>query len=272
MLNCYLKHLKPYRNKQIQINNNAMLRRPEWALFLSYDCNLFMKGTFVRQILRMVLLLLFFIDNRVRQLKFGFKFRGDVHMPELPAVCDNCNAIFRSGIVIDGSTATLNKNRVRCPKCSGIGSVSEGVFNFIGNTIEILSAPERTISELQRFNEILQSAKNKSVSFKQVEDRVYQETPQFVPVLESMPKIKKEKSADFHVWIQTLAAITSLVMPWFEKEKPSPPKIEINQVINHIYESDDFNNEPIKTKKIGRNELCPCGSGLKYKFCHLESK
>lgn len=21
-------------------------------------------------------------------------------------------------------------------------------------------------------------------------------------------------------------------------------------------------------KKIGRNEKCPCGSGLKYKFCH----
>ena len=24
---------------------------------------------------------------------------------------------------------------------------------------------------------------------------------------------------------------------------------------------------PIKTKKIGRNDLCPCGSGQKYKFC-----
>ena len=26
-------------------------------------------------------------------------------------------------------------------------------------------------------------------------------------------------------------------------------------------------NEPI-TKKIGRNEPCPCGSGKKYKQCH----
>ena len=24
-----------------------------------------------------------------------------------------------------------------------------------------------------------------------------------------------------------------------------------------------------KTKKIGRNDLCPCGSGKKYKNCHL---
>ncbi|MCY7821210.1 SEC-C metal-binding domain-containing protein [Bacillus inaquosorum] len=195
-------------------------------------------------------------------------------MPELPAVCDNCNAIFRSSIVIENSTATSMNNKIDCPKCGSVGLVSEGVFNFIENTIEILSAPERTFKELQRFNEILQSAKNRSVTFEQVEDQVYQETPQLVPVLESMPKIKKEKSADFHVWIQTLAAITSLVMPWFEKEEPSPSKIEVNQVINHIYESDDnINKEPIKTKKIGRNDPCPCGSGLKYKFCHLlESK
>ncbi|MEC1650107.1 SEC-C metal-binding domain-containing protein [Bacillus vallismortis] len=194
-------------------------------------------------------------------------------MPELPAVCDNCNAIFRSGFVIENSTATLMNNKVGpCPRCGSVGSVSEGVFNFIENTIEILSAPERTIHELQQFNELLQSAKNKSVTFEQVEDKVYQETPQFVGILESLPKIKKEKSADFHVWIQTLAAITSLVLPWFKEENPSPPKIEVNQVINHIYESDEIKNEPIRSKKIGRNDLCPCGSGLKYKFCHLESK
>jgi preprotein translocase subunit SecA len=29
-------------------------------------------------------------------------------------------------------------------------------------------------------------------------------------------------------------------------------------------------NEPIRRKedKVGRNDLCPCGSGLKYKNCH----
>ncbi|MFP3541500.1 SEC-C metal-binding domain-containing protein, partial [Pseudomonas sp. SIMBA_044] len=25
---------------------------------------------------------------------------------------------------------------------------------------------------------------------------------------------------------------------------------------------------PAKTKKLGRNDPCPCGSGLKYKKCH----
>ncbi len=39
-----------------------------------------------------------------------------------------------------------------------------------------------------------------------------------------------------------------------------------------VLSNDDFGNfdiytEPIRTKKIGRNELCPCGSGKKYKKC-----
>ena len=30
-------------------------------------------------------------------------------------------------------------------------------------------------------------------------------------------------------------------------------------------------NDQIKKKKIGRNEMCPCGSGVKYKYCHGKS-
>ena len=30
----------------------------------------------------------------------------------------------------------------------------------------------------------------------------------------------------------------------------------------------DLGMTSVKSKKIGRNEKCPCGSGLKYKFCH----
>mgnify|MGYP001118130526 CR=1 FL=1 len=31
---------------------------------------------------------------------------------------------------------------------------------------------------------------------------------------------------------------------------------------------DDPRQEHVKGKKIGRNEPCPCGSGLKFKNCH----
>ena len=30
----------------------------------------------------------------------------------------------------------------------------------------------------------------------------------------------------------------------------------------------DVKKTPKKVKKVGRNDLCPCGSGKKYKQCH----
>ena len=30
---------------------------------------------------------------------------------------------------------------------------------------------------------------------------------------------------------------------------------------------EDSDNSPVSKEKIGRNDMCPCGSGLKYKKC-----
>lgn len=41
---------------------------------------------------------------------------------------------------------------------------------------------------------------------------------------------------------------------WFQREKAAEFRIELNAYLN----------------SIGRNDLCPCGSGKKYKKCCLE--
>ena len=38
-----------------------------------------------------------------------------------------------------------------------------------------------------------------------------------------------------------------------------------------VQQTDNVHNGQTQTKKIGRNEPCPCGSGKKYKFCHGKS-
>ena len=44
----------------------------------------------------------------------------------------------------------------------------------------------------------------------------------------------------------------------------------VNENNNNDYPSKKRTSEPrrIITKKIGRNETCPCGAGKKYKHCH----
>ena len=42
----------------------------------------------------------------------------------------------------------------------------------------------------------------------------------------------------------------------------------VKESFNNENKNNNKQNKPIISKKIGRNELCPCGSGKKYKHCH----
>ena len=49
-------------------------------------------------------------------------------------------------------------------------------------------------------------------------------------------------------------------------EKTQTPELSSQQAKPNPKPSDA--QQPKRTKKIGRNEPCPCGSGKKYKHCH----
>jgi hypothetical protein len=42
-----------------------------------------------------------------------------------------------------------------------MGHIPDGIFELVGNTIRILSAPQRTINELSRLADILREARGK---------------------------------------------------------------------------------------------------------------
>jgi hypothetical protein len=48
-----------------------------------------------------------------------------------------------------------------CRQRGGMGHIPDGVFNFVGNTIQILSAPQRTVNELSRLAQIIREAREK---------------------------------------------------------------------------------------------------------------
>ncbi|MHA6250738.1 SEC-C metal-binding domain-containing protein [Oceanobacillus sp. CAU 1775] len=210
-------------------------------------------------------------------------------MPHVPAICDSCGTVFNSGIFIENSTnVSLSGNKSGpCPNCGGWGHVPDGVFNFIGNAIEILSAPERTIQDLKKLSVILQAAKNNNSSYQEIEKSLEKETP---ALSELLPKNREEVRKDLKFWITSILIILQILLPLIQENKQTPDKnIEVNQVINQFYIDTEINNptninknnrsidppnvyQPIWIEKIGRNELCPCGSGKKYKYCHLNQE
>lgn len=115
-------------------------------------------------------------------------------MPELPAFCDSCGAVFGSGFIIDNSVnVTLSGNKSGpCPVCGGTGSVPDGVFKFVGGTMEILTAPQRTIDQLKRLAQILGSARQRNATAEEVKEEIRREVPELSKLADWLPANRTE--------------------------------------------------------------------------------
>ncbi len=189
-------------------------------------------------------------------------------MPAIPAFCDTCGTAFSSGIVVENSfNVSFSGNRSgSCPKCGGMGHVPDGVFNVVGSTIEILSAPSRTIQELTRLVEILRAAKTSSAKPEDVARDIERDVPALAPLMQLLPANRSE-------WFAFLAVLLAIVQVYLAANPPgtpAPPTITINQVIQQTFVNEQAPERAAPRQnagKVRRNEPCPCGSGTKYKKC-----
>lgn len=189
-------------------------------------------------------------------------------MPAVPAFCDTCGTIFNSGFFVENSTnISFSGNRSGpCPSCGGMGHVPDGVFNFIGNTIEILSAPERTVSELLGLAKLLREARTKGENREQVAARIEKELPSLSILAKLLPTNKNELYGFLSV---VIAAVTFYTQSG--DKPPSQTVVNVTQIVQQITTEHPQNQSQIRSsparKKQGRNEPCQCGSGKKFKKC-----
>ncbi len=186
----------------------------------------------------------------------------------VPAVCDNCGNIFPSGIsAINSTNVSFSNCRAGpCPVCGGTGHIPDGVYNFIGNTIELLSGPQRSISELKKLASILERARNNNIDSQSIGKEIDEEVPELSSLKDCLPKTRSE----LYLFIGLILSII------FQIQSGDSSKIEVNNIINNIYQqASESQNLAISgatntvSKKVGRNETCPCGSGKKFKKCCL---
>jgi hypothetical protein len=201
-------------------------------------------------------------------------------MPQVPAFCDTCEAIFPSGIFLENvSNITLVGNSAGpCPRCGGMGHIPDGIYNFIGQTIDLLSGPRRSVAQLQKLSDVLQNAQRQQASSEEIRATLKKELPELSSLSSALPENRNE----LYQFITIIISIISLMLTLW-KDSKEPPKIEINEIINAITKQPQSHStrrpqtkingsspkEKAKKRKIGRNELCYCGSGKKYKYCHL---
>lgn len=99
---------------------------------------------------------------------------------ELPAFCDNCGTAFGSGFSVSGSAmaVTLEGNKAGpCPACGGIGSIPDGIFDFIEGAVRVLAGPQRTVDELRTLALILEDARAGAITQEEAISRVEENVP-----------------------------------------------------------------------------------------------
>lgn len=195
-------------------------------------------------------------------------------MPEIPAFCNSCGSIFGSGFVFDNCrNITLSGNTCGpCPNCGANGHVPDGVYDFTGNVVKLLSGPNRTVNELNKLAHILVNAKKQNLTKEQVGQKIQEEVPELNSISSVLPKTRGELYQFITLIIAAIAIILTSSISLSEKGMSEE---EIDEMINKAIENSLIKQQtkdilPIKNKKkIGRNEPCPCNSGKKYKKCCL---
>jgi SEC-C motif-containing protein len=197
-------------------------------------------------------------------------------MVRVPAVCDSCGGFFPSSIQLSNATGVnFTANRVGpCPRCGGNGHIPDGAYNFIGNAIELLSGPARSKSDLERLAAILRSAQQRGASAADIRKEVTSQIPELQSIADLLPRTRRE----LYPFIMVLLTILAILLS--QLHRGQPPKVEIHQVINQIttvveqprktaVQPHAPSSKGSKPAKVGSNDPCPCGSGKKYKKCHM---
>ena len=185
-------------------------------------------------------------------------------MAFIPAFCNNCGLIFDTGIHIEGKVNFFD-NVIHCPNCNKKAYISDGLYNATKDSIEILKGPDVSFQRLKTLKRFVSGIQKKQLSNDEIKSEIKKEIPELSSILDVLPKTKKE----LYTFLGILLALIGHLITYFSTDKT--PDITINNVFNN------YNNEyviqrtdsktQISTKKQGRNEICNCGSQLKYKKC-----
>lgn len=190
-------------------------------------------------------------------------------MPSIPAFCDNCGTAFPSGFFMENCTnISLRGNKSGpCPKCGGMGSVPDGVFNVIGDVIDIIDAPRKTVEQLSRYVKVLHEARSLNFSREEVKRKIEEDVPELSGISSLLPKTRTE----LYAFIALLISLFTLLQ---DEKQPQDINIMINNTVKQMMiqqekELSDLSsaNREIKFDRPSRNDYCPCDSGFKFKNC-----
>jgi len=196
----------------------------------------------------------------------------------IPVVCDVCGGFFVSRSAIGGSgRVVITGSKVGpCPNCGGIGSIPDGIYDLLEDSIRLLSGPATTVQQLQALAALIADARETKASSEEVKKAFEKDLPELASLGGMLPRSRGE----LYAFLTLLATIVMLLIQ--VADQPERTSITVNQVIEQVVEDVPStlvipapqDTTPVgpdslatPSEKVGRNSPCPCGSGMKYKRC-----
>jgi len=160
-----------------------------------------------------------------------------------------------------------------------MGRIPDGTYNFANDALTLLQGPQRTKDELRRFANILRGIIDGDTNVEEAQVTIRHEVPGLASLAE---EIAKTRNAQFRMFlIKAILTVIGILLA-SQSVNVQDVGIDIHDIINITIEQEAqppnesksqiqqiprSNSGLLKTRKVGRNEPCPCGSVKKYKKC-----
>jgi hypothetical protein len=156
-------------------------------------------------------------------------------MPRLPAICDNaeCRTVFSSGYNITGGSADVAGNKSGpCPRCGSDGTVPDGLYEILGDTIRVVATSAKSADSLRRLENLLQeTAQGGSAS--SFASSLRHDLPEFGALAREAEKRRNWK--EFREWMLCVAAVVTVLLTAYSTFRPHEGELT-RDVVDQIFE------------------------------------
>lgn len=208
---------------------------------------------------------------------FDVSRRRQVAEFELPAVCPRDGAVFGSGFAVggEGSVTMQGGKAGPCPVCGGWGEVPDGFYKLLGDTLEVVASSGYSRAQIGRVIKILEGVRTGEPDPDHVAEALKAEAPEIANVVSRL--LKPKNAGEFYALIAVLLMVLTILHGELatSPKAPSPTAEMIAKAITEVQQNPRATVPPQSAPappappiRPGRNDPCPCGSGLKFKRCH----
>jgi hypothetical protein len=159
-----------------------------------------------------------------------------------------------SGFNFENSLSiTLEGNQQNCPRCGSWAKVLDGTYNFFGNVVEIINAPQTTLNHLQELKTLLEQVESGDKDPEEAANDIEGLSPQLSAIADEIRQLTREvkeaSKPSFHTWLITLIAAIGLAIDFKEEVKDgahvhTTERVVIEQTLDNLNRRNS--NEEIK--------------------------